>query len=481
MSTNIRHIGLIGLGPHARRIYYPLLEKYSALQQIRLVVVVDMEGNEDSVNAFLKSRTIQPLHIFFVAQDFAQSDTLDQKVIHFFNSLIEQYKLDGIIISSEPKSHKGYLKWALQKDIDILVDKPITCPINAANTIKDAHQIELDFCELKELYMPARSNFIVQAQRRVHLGYSYIKKYLNEFINEFQVPISYIDISHSDGMWVMPDEWERENHSYKYGTGKLMHSGYHFVDLLAWFLKLNQAVEEHEPDEIDMFVKSFNPLDFMNQLQSRHYDKFFHKNYSEQFLDDRLKQLKNYGELDVFVLSQVKQCASVVTTASLSLQQNSFSRRSWSDQPLDIYKGNGRIRHERVNIQVSTLLNIQVHSYQSYQLSDKLVMDYSPGHIDHFDILIFRNSALTGGKAFERLEFGKIFSEKTNVSDTYFSHNESARETLFVDFINRSRSESDFLCHAFTNQLMSKIYECIALERQGNIPYLVLTKEQLYI
>lgn len=474
MSIKLRNIGLIGLGPHARRIYYPLIEKYSVTQGLKLVMVVELEGNEDSVNIFLENCTIQPVQKFFVERDTAYSDTLNQSLLQFLDNTLEQYKLDGIIVASDPKSHKAYLKWALSRNIDILVDKPITCPLDAGNTIEAAKEIELNFDELKELYTESSSNFIVQAQRRGHLGYLYIQKYLEEFISEFQLPISYIDISHADGVWVMPNEWDRENHPYKYGTGKLMHSGYHFVDLLAWFLELNQQVKEQEADELDMFVKSFNPSDFMNQLQPQHYERFLQQDYSPHFSADRVKQLGSYGELDIFMLSQLKRSTSVITTAYLSLQQNSFSRRAWSEMPPDIYKGNGRIRHERVNIQVSTLLNIQVHSYQSYQINNKIVIDYGPGHIDHFDILIFRNSELTGGKAFERIEIGRDIWGKEHLLPTYFSSNETARKNLFLDFLKRSRSQSDLLCHAFTNQLLSKIYECLALAKSSQMPYILL-------
>lgn len=474
MSIKLRNIGLIGLGPHARRIYYPLIEKYSVTQGLKLVMVVELEGNEDSVNGFLENRTIQPAQKFFVKRDTAYSDTLNQSLLQFLDNTLEQYKLDGIIVATEPKSHKAYLKWALSRNIDILVDKPITCPVDAGNTIEAAKEIELNFDELKELYTESSSNFIVQTQRRGHLGYLYIQKYLEEFISEFQLPISYIDISHADGVWVMPNEWDRENHSYKYGTGKLMHSGYHFVDLLAWFLELNQQVKEQEADELDMFVKSFNPSDFMNQLQPQHYKRFLQQDYYPHFSADRVKQLGSYGELDIFMLSQLKRSTSVITTAYLSLQQNSFSRRAWSEMPPDIYKGNGRIRHERVNIQVSTLLNIQVHSYQSYQINNQIVIDYGPGHIDHFDILIFRNSELTGGKAFERIEIGRDIGEKEHLLPTYFSNNEIARKNLFLDFLKRSRSQSDLLCHAFTNQLLSKIYECLALAKNSQMPYILL-------
>lgn len=55
------------------------------------------------------------------------------------------------------------------------------------------------------------------------------------------MPINKISISHSDGNWNMPSEVIfRENHPYKYGYGKMMHSGYHFIDLLSWFMEINK-------------------------------------------------------------------------------------------------------------------------------------------------------------------------------------------------------------------------------------------------
>ena len=41
---------------------------------------------------------------------------------------------------------------------------------------------------------------------------------------------------------MMPHDYDIENHPYKYGYGKLFHSGYHFIDLLAEFVKLNKFV-----------------------------------------------------------------------------------------------------------------------------------------------------------------------------------------------------------------------------------------------
>lgn len=470
MNNAVQQIGLIGLGPHARRIYYPLIEKYTRSHHLNFVFLIELAESEDHVRDFLSDRPIQPQEIFFTTTNPPNYD-LNLDLLQFLNGSIEKYKLDGVIIATEPKSHKAYLKWALEANIDVLIDKPITCPLHAANDRAAAKVIAQDFDDLEALYQASSSNVIVQAQRRSHLGYLHIFDYLTRILSEFQVPITHIEISHADGMWMMPNEWERENHSYKYGTGKLMHSGYHFVDLLAWFLQLNQLVKGQEPDELDMVVQHFSPSDFMQQLHPEHYQRLFQQDYSTDW-EDSIDRLKQYGELDVFMLAQLKRQQSIVTTAALNLQQNSFSARAWSKLPADLYKGNGRIRHEQINIHVSMLVNIQVHSYQSYQINDPVLMEYGAGHLDHFDILIFRNSGLLGGKAFERIEIGRDFVSETG-SNRHFSHNEMAREHLFLDFLKRVHSKSDFSQHRLTNQLLSQIYECIALERNGELPHLV--------
>ena len=77
----------------------------------------------------------------------------------------------------------------------------------------------------------------------------YIKQLIEETIRQYNIPITYIDIYHNDGMWNMPSEFlYRENHPYKYGYGKLFHSGYHFIDLLAWLLEANRGIKDKTID-----------------------------------------------------------------------------------------------------------------------------------------------------------------------------------------------------------------------------------------
>ena len=181
-----------------------------------------------------------------------------------------------MIISTEPKAHKPYVLWALDRNVDVLMDKPVTAPVDAGNSLASARQIFEDYQEIGQRLARSKANVIVQCQRRSHEGYQFIKTYLTDFVREYHIPISYIDIYHGDGMWCMPAElFNRENHPYKYGYGKLMHSGYHFVDLFAWFSEVNNLVERKKPDAADIIVKRFGAYDFLHHVDEADYERLF--------------------------------------------------------------------------------------------------------------------------------------------------------------------------------------------------------------
>jgi len=160
-----------------------------------------------------------------------------------------------------------------------------------------------------------------------------------------------------------------------------------------------------------------------------------------------------------------------ICTASCNLMQNSFSRRAWSYLPEDTYKGNGRVRHERFNVQVSQLLNIQIHSYQSYEVKKKDVETQGVGNEDHFDIYLFRNSELVGGAPLEKITLGECMKRRNSDKEGYIGHNEEAREKCFIDFMEVRDSIAELKHHDFTNKLLSTVYECLVKESKGKIPY----------
>ena len=304
--------------------------------------------------------------------------------------------------------------------------------------------------------------FQIQCQRRFHPGYLYIKRLLQEIIKEYNVPITYIDIYHSDGMWNMPNEFfERENHPYKYGYGKLFHSGYHFIDLLTWLLECNDLCDKFI-DNGTIYSTVFKPSDFFYTIDNNFYNNILKTNKFKDIINNPEK-VSGFGELDFHSMIDFKHQDKIVTHCSLNLMQSGFSKRSWVKLPIDTYKANGRVRHERVNIQVGPLLNIQVHSYQSVEVNEKTnISKKDIGGIDHFDIYIFRNNNLIKGKSFEKISLNEIDDNK----DQKLGNNEKAREKCFLKFINKEESDSDLLKHETSIYLLTKLCESISSKKQ---------------
>jgi len=457
----------VGLGPHAKRIYYPFLEKHRKKYGIRLKLLIELENQSERVAKFLHQRSLRPEKILYLpaSRQNKMGEVLDKLAQKKLDFLVQNEKIDGIIISTEPKAHKIYAEWALKNGVNVLMDKPITAPLNLSTDVDATNKIYKDYLELENLRRQTCAKFYITCQRRNHEGYVFIKNYLKRFISEFNVPISYIDIYHADGAWNLPHEFHKENHPYKYGYGKLMHSGYHFIDLFAWLVEPNFRISRARPDIAKIFTAKFTPNDLFHQIDAGAHERFFNQAAIKDFYNTyRREDYAHFGELDAYIFLQLLRDQNVITSGSINLQQNSFSRRGWFDLPEDTYKGNGRVRHERVNIQVSHFLNIQVHSYQSYEISKERGAR-SAGEVgseDHFDIFIFRNKKIVGGEDFCKISVGSNMKANNRRDAYYLGHNERAREMTLLNFIEGKDDESELQNHNFTNQLLSNIYTSIA-------------------
>ena len=452
-------IVLVGLGPHAKRIYINLFKKYN----INLELLVDLKSQKENIQEYFKNNNFKNTELFLIDDSYKDLTTLPISVSNNLKKIIKSKNIKYAIISTEPKAHFMYAKFFLENDINILLDKPITAPINCNNDVNQARKIKEEYDELCKLYKLKKKkiNFMIQCQRRFHEGFIFVKNLLKETILKYNIPITYIDIYHSDGMWVMPSEYlSRENHPYKYGYGKLFHSGYHFIDLLTWILEINNLTKNKTINNAEMFCSTFNPIDALNVINNDDYKNIFMTDKFEKTFDNYENNLKNYGELDFHSIINFKSNEKIITNCTLNLMQSGFSRRSWCTLPKDIYKGNGRVRHERLNIHVGPLLNIQIHSYQAYEISDKeKTLNNDIGSIEHFEIYIFRNSKIIGGKPFEKINIANL-SEKDK--EYFYGYNEKARENCFISFLNNSNQDSDLLKHKVSIELVSKAYEIIA-------------------
>lgn len=432
-----QRVALAGLGPHARRIYLPLLAELVRSGQISFECVFEKEDKRAQTEALLASAGLGDVKKIFV-QDVAQDLARTYRETPF----------DCLLVSTEPRSRMEFYEFALARGVAVLTDKPVLAPENIAHDLAIAQMYPAQIASLEERFRKKGVDFCVQAQRREHAGYQHIRNYLDDFIRKFSLPVTEVSLHHADGMWVLPDEWERDYHPYKYGFGKLFHSGYHFVDLLCWLLEPSGQVDPLT--RVMLSGRATWPAETLGLWSGSH------------LLPPQRRAgttLTTPGEYDVHALLQFFSEKTPVTTAVLQLLQHSFSDRDPAKVVTDVYKGIGRVRHERLDLKVSSLLNIQVHSYQSASRTEA-VPGKQVGERDHFEVLIFRNTAVCGGENFRRL----FFDDAHDL--TLESHNEQGRERLLKKFL-RGEAPSPLRDHLATAQLISLLYQMISAQGAG--------------
>lgn len=427
---------LVGLGPHSKRIYL----KYLKTSNCSLLYLLELESKRESSRNYLDENGYENVKIYTIPDKYKDYNVLPKKYNDELLAICRQNKINKIIISTEPKAHHMYLKFAIENNIDVLSDKPIIV-LKDMQKLNNINKMRDEYYDLLELHKKSKSQCKIMCQRLYHKGYIYIKKLLKEVVSKYNIPITYIDIYHCDGNWEFPHDLDKENHPYKYGYGKLYHSGFHFIDLLAELLKINECVT-NDKKIINGYLHGniFTPDDELAVFNKNDYNNIFPESRTDSFYK-KLNRIsfENYGEKNFYSqLYFYNKDKKLITTANLNLLHYGVSRRGWF-QSKDFYKKNGRIRHEKININVGTLMNIQITSCQSKEIKDRTnsIDEIYEGGLEHFDIDIYRNVDIIGGKAHEKIRLYDLYNENMN-SDDFIGFNEKSREDCINAFLNNN-------------------------------------------
>lgn len=308
--------------------------------------------------------------------------------------------------------------------------------------------------------------FIINVQRRYHPGFKFVFNKIKEISEQFNIPVTAIQSSHCDGQWRLPTEIVTQNyHPYNTGYGKGSHSGYHIFDSVYNFYKYG-ITDLKRPDAIEAYASFVQPDGFIKQLSYSDYQTIFGDDYSSvsKFSDEALiDKFKSYGEMDIsgtyrFLKEEVNIC-----NISINLMHNGFARRTWVKPGKDLYKGNGRVKHEYHNIQQGPFQNIQIHSYQSNDKHDtNTEEDFLLGGNNHFDIYVFRNNKLTGDtKPLEKYSINNIEdcdSQKLVVEQTKHAVVEEFIKYV-LGYLNKQDLLSNIEDHVVPVKLMSMTYQ----------------------
>lgn len=475
-QTKIK-IMLIGFGPHSKRIYFPLIEKFSKERNIELVLAVDLTEKNDEIRNYLSLRN-SAVNLFLIPPHLQTTEILDNQVERILDEIVKREKIDGVIIATEPLCHVMYAKWALKNNLHILMDKPVSTHQNISTDENLAKKLITDYDELSNEYNNAIGRnqsitFSLMAQRRFHPAFQKIKDLIRDCAKKTNCPITSIQTFHCDGQWRMPTEIvEQLYHPYKQGYGKCSHSGYHFFDIVPFLLEAGVNNEKNY-DNIEVFTNFVKPLDFMEQLKLEDYEGIFgkenfwkHNKYTQSELTSLMR---NFGEIDAFSNIAFKKGDKIITNATINLAHNGFGQRNWvTAANRDLYKGNGRIRHEFHIIEQGPFQSIHYHSYQSQEVDPSKKNElYAVGGEYHLDIYVFRNSNLLGGKS---VEVFRINDLNVNIMEGRSrGHQEDARAKGFLEFIDamkgklsRCEMTSDFFTHRAGVLLTSAVYQSAA-------------------
>jgi predicted dehydrogenase len=474
-------LALVGIGPHARRVYVPALQRLRARFEVEVSLVVELKSQEAEVRSFFASQQLCPEFLF--VEPFQRR--MPEDVRRLLGRAAREHPLEGVIIATEPLSHAAYAHWALEEGLHILMDKPVTTRENAAVELQQAVGIYGDYEALLSAYgrlqRRKQTLFSINVQRRFHPGFQQVLELLKEVAARTNCPITSLHSSHADGQWRLPSEMVSLGyHGYNQGYGKVSHSGYHFLDLAWWLYQGVAHTTGKLAEHAEVFSSFQGPAGYLHQLDAGDHERLFGLEYRGSHPRDETAlraRLRDFGELDAFTTIRLLEAGERVCHFTIELLHTSFSRRDTLRPGKNLYKGNGRVKHEHHSIQQGPFQNIQVHSYQSRAEHDENSVDeHAAGGNNHFDIYVFRNSGLTGDpRPLDIIRMGDLEARSGFGSDRLAT--EQAKEAVVVEFLQFIRGElpwervrSSIEDHRIPVRLMSSVYASHVLQRGGQQP-----------
>lgn len=143
--------------------------------------------------------------------------------------------IDGVIVTTFGISHYFYARWAIERGHHTLIDKPITSPAYCSSRRDAAKRIMDDYLNLVGAAHRTGAKVVIGTNRR----YSKCFRAIRERIRQAEEMVNFVSCFTSDGWFAQPngERVYRGADPVISGGGKLMHTGYHWLDIIPWLLK----------------------------------------------------------------------------------------------------------------------------------------------------------------------------------------------------------------------------------------------------
>lgn len=456
------NILIIGAGNQTMELHLPILKDMYKNNQINLClkVLVDIKAKDQVYNATKYIETFENSCEYYNVKIVTDYYT-EQNLFFDLDRIAKEYSISVVIIAVDPMHQFIYNKWAISRGLNVFTDKPLSVHKQSCNNITSAKKILEDAIELINIYENNKNNGIEQnvminTQRRYNIAYNEIISKAICIREKTNCPITFVSITHNDGQW--RNNYELLNnsyHGYSDGFGKLVHSGYHLIDLACNLIK-RTMIKELNIDSISVSCTSTKVEDILF-LQSQFIDNSFKEKSDEMSTELTDLQTNNYGEVDAFITILFKHKDIVISRVVLNLLHSGFSQRIWENNYVEKY--NGRVKHEQVLI------------YQgpyAYTILEK-----------------FKDKSLMNvcDSTYLRCQVNKVLEDPVSVINKKYenSNNSSVEKIICVkkfyeSVLNKSNYEqqiSSLEQHLLSIKVLSMCYQSLALQ-QNNLPNTVI-------
>lgn len=444
-AKTVRKVIVVGCGAHFFSVYLKVLEEYSA--KVELVLAVDLECEQARVQQTFAKAAVAPKAYLFLPERLRVQPPLHE-LRTAFSARPEASDTDAVLICCEPKAHKSFALWAVDAGLAVFMDKPIS----AFADYQSVDSLETDFREILAASQERSARVVISCERRMHHGYRYIEEFIRQFIRHYRVPITYVNVHFGGGVWVMPWEFEHlENHPLKYGYGVLLHSGYHYVDLVARFAEMNCAIRDVSLHLPKVHVNASFPEDVFDAIGDQIYERVFVKpEIHEAVTKVERSRLRRFGEVDFSAIGSYRAAGKKCMDFSLQLIGTSVAARDNPARLSGRLPTGGRMRQEQVLIHLGNFCSISIHSSPYTNIDPH-------GPADEFNITIAMNPRIareTRVLRIDRAQLSQMYQDlpRNAVLNVF------ARKKLLRAFLDGDESFSELPSHRHSVVLLTELY-----------------------
>lgn len=246
MPQSGKRVLLVGCGEYACNHHVPVLAEYRQAATVA-AALVGKGGRQRAQMAFERAGLAVP-PIYEAPSPIEEPRNVNAVTEETLSQLrqilaVQSEPLHGAIVSTVSALNFHCAHFCLSADLHVLVEKPATCPSRCCYDLTQAQQISRQLQELVDLARVKDRRFLVGAQRRYELVYNRVLD--REVLGDSALHL--ISVLHTRG-WSARTQLPPEiswRYNPMYTGGKIMHSGYHLIDIVMWWLSRRNTAISH--------------------------------------------------------------------------------------------------------------------------------------------------------------------------------------------------------------------------------------------